>query len=64
MKSALPNKAKASTLNFIPYEDLLAVGHSEGYSQLIIPGAGEANFDAFEANPFETKKQRREGEVH
>jgi len=53
-----------SSVRFRPYEDALAVGHGAGFGSILVPGAGMANFDSFEANPFETRKTRREREVH
>jgi len=41
----------------------LTIGHSAGLSNIIVPGAGEPNFDSAEADPFENKKARREKEV-
>ncbi|KAJ1675342.1 putative U3 small nucleolar RNA-associated protein 7 [Spiromyces aspiralis] len=63
MNHTNPSTTLAS-LKFVPYDDTLGIGHSGGISSIVVPGAGEPNFDALEANPFETSKQRREMEVH
>lgn len=62
----MTHHAPASQINdvrFCPFEDVLGYGHQEGLGHLIIPGAGEANFDALEINPYASRKDRQEKEV-
>jgi U3 small nucleolar RNA-associated protein 7 len=62
MKHSVPG-SQVSCVRFQPFEDVLSLGHSIGFSNVVVPGAGEPNFDTFEANPFENSRQRNESEV-
>lgn len=39
------------------------MGHEEGLSTMLVPGAGEPNFDSWVADPYQSKRARREQEV-
>ncbi|SPO05777.1 probable UTP7 - U3 snoRNP protein [Cephalotrichum gorgonifer] len=54
---------KIERVRWCPLEDVLGLGHDGGFSSVIVPGAGEPNFDALEVNPYENARQRQEGEV-
>lgn len=50
-------------VKFCPFEDVLGVGHEAGFSSLLVPGSGLAQFDSSEADVFESKTRKREREV-
>jgi U3 small nucleolar RNA-associated protein 7 len=57
MKYASPKNVR--NMRFVPFEDVIGLGETKGFSSIIIPGSGDPNYDTFEFNPFESKKQKR-----
>eukprot|EP00756_Hemistasia_phaeocysticola_P031659 Hpha_TRINITY_DN16364_c3_g7::TRINITY_DN16364_c3_g7_i1::g.61124::m.61124/K14768/UTP7, WDR46; U3 small nucleolar RNA-associated protein 7 len=64
LKHWMGGTGQVSRVAFCPYEDVLGIGHANGFSSVVVPGAGEANYDYFVANPYESAKRRKERPVH
>lgn len=62
LRHELPG-SEVETVRFRPFEDVLGVGHSDGFHACLVPGAGEPNYDSLEADPFKSKRAARETEV-
>lgn len=56
-------KNHVSKIRFVPYEDVLGLGHAGGFSSIVVPGSGDPNYDNSEDNPFQNSKQRANAEV-
>lgn len=64
MHHSMPGCGPVETLRFRPFEDVCGIGHTQGITSVVIPGAGEPNLDMeYGTNPHEDKQQRRESEV-
>ncbi|PRP76920.1 hypothetical protein PROFUN_06198 [Planoprotostelium fungivorum] len=63
MQHRLKKKQQVQQIRFTPFEDILGIGHSGGYSSIVIPGSGEAKVDTSEVNLFGNIRSRNQKEV-
>ncbi|KAN0030591.1 hypothetical protein ACTA71_009231 [Dictyostelium dimigraforme] len=57
------NASFARNVQFCPFEDVLGIGTDNGFSSILVPGSGIANYDSMEADPFASKKMKREQDI-
>jgi U3 small nucleolar RNA-associated protein 7 len=57
MRVPTNGKYAVNNLKFAPFEDILGLGTSAGFSSAVVPGSGVPFYDSFENNPFVTRKQ-------
>jgi len=57
MRLPANGKYAVNNLKFAPFEDILGLGTSEGFSSVVVPGSGVPFYDSFENNPFATRRQ-------
>ncbi|KAF8154880.1 WD40-repeat-containing domain protein [Crassisporium funariophilum] len=56
MTHPIPHRPLAS-VRFVPFQDILTIGHSAGLSSILVPGSGEPNFDKKEVKALLDKIQ-------
>ncbi|ELA41602.1 uncharacterized protein VICG_01350 [Vittaforma corneae ATCC 50505] len=52
-----------SSLEFCSHEDILTIGHSNGFCSIVVPGSGDPVYDTTEVSPFMSAKGRNNLEV-
>lgn len=52
-----------SSLSFCNHEDILTIGHSNGFSSIVVPGSGDPVYDTSETSPFMSVRERQRQEV-
>ena len=58
LKQETLERRKITDIEYVPYEDSLAVGEIDGFEMMVVPGSGEANVDTFESGLGLSKKAK------